>query len=162
MLKNYLSKEKINKRNLWQLAKFAIVGFSNAIVLLVVYNAFLKLGINYQISYVIGFIVSVLNAYFWNNRYVFKNSTSTFFRKLIKVYASYIITYILSAFLLYIWTKIVGVPEEIAPVINIIITTPINFLLNKLWAFRNLNKMEMKDTDSLGDVNIEKSNNLKF
>lgn len=128
---------KLNKRNIIQLVKFVLVGFSNAIVLLIVYNIGLKLGLNYQIAYVIGFVISVLNAYFWNNRFVFKNSTATFFRKLIKVYASYIATYLLSALLLYVWTKIFGVPEEIAPLINIVITTPINFVLNKLWAFKN-------------------------
>ena len=159
MLKEYFSKEKINKRNLWQLAKFAIVGFSNAIVLLVVYNVLLKLGVNYQVSYVIGFVISVLNAYFWNNRYVFKNPTSTFFRKLIKVYASYIITYLLSAVLLYVWTKIVGVPEEVAPIINIIITTPINFLLNKLWAFGNFNKKNTNISDNQEDNNAGLSGN---
>lgn len=130
---------KIYKSNIIQLVKFALVGFSNAIVLLIVYNICLKLGLNYQLAYVIGFVISVLNAYFWNNRYVFKNSTVTFLKKIIKVYASYIATYLLSAFLLYVWTKLAGVPEEIAPLINIVITTPINFVLNKLWAFRNRN-----------------------
>lgn len=129
--------KKVNKYNLIQLIKFALVGFSNAVVLFLVYNGLLLLGVNYQIAYAIGFILSVLNAYFWNNRYVFHDKTSSFVQKIIKVYASYIFTYILSAILLYVWIQMVGVPKEIAPIINIVITTPVNFLLNKLWAFRN-------------------------
>lgn len=131
---NFLS--KLTYKNILQLTKFVIVGASNAVVLFVVYNILLKLGLNYQVSYAIGFILSVLNAYFWNNRFVFKESSSTFFRKLLKVYASYIFTYVLSAVLLYIWIDYLHIMKEIAPIINIIITTPINFLLNKKWAFK--------------------------
>lgn len=129
--------EKFNKRNVLQLIKFAVVGFSNAIVLFVVYNLLLLAGLNYQIAYAIGFVVSVLNAFFWNNRYVFKSGRAHIINKLFKVYASYIITYFLSAALLYLWVDVLHVMVEIAPIINIIITTPINFLLNKLWAFKN-------------------------
>lgn len=131
---NFLS--KLTYKNILQLTKFVIVGASNAVVLFVVYNILLKLGLNYQVSYAIGFTLSVLNAYFWNNRFVFKESSSTFFRKLLKVYASYIFTYVLSAVLLYIWIDYLHIMKEIAPIINIIITTPINFLLNKKWAFK--------------------------
>lgn len=127
---------KLTYSNILQLTKFAIVGVLNAVVLFVVYNILLKLGLNYQLSYAIGFVLSVLNAYFWNNRFVFKESGSTFIRKLLKVYMSYILTYVISAVLLYVWVDIIHIMKEIAPIINIIITTPINFLLNKLWAFK--------------------------
>lgn len=129
--------EKMNRRNVLQLVKFAVVGLSNAIVLFIVYNLLLLIGLNYQIAYAIGFVISVLNAFFWNNRYVFKSGSEHFFNKLFKVYASYIITYFLSAALLYLWVDVLHVMVEIAPIINIIITTPINFLLNKMWAFKN-------------------------
>lgn len=141
MIIKYL--KKINKQNIIQLVKFALVGFSNAVVLFLVYNGLLLLNWNYQLAYAVGFILSVLNAYFWNNRFVFNDKSSSFFKKIIKVYASYIFTYILSAILLYVWTQLVGIPKEIAPIINIVITTPVNFLLNKLWAFRNNRKSNL-------------------
>ena len=124
------------KNSFWQLIKFGLVGISNAIVLLSVYYILLFFSFHYILAYIIAFILSVLNAYFWNNRYVFKNSSSTFWHKLIKVYVSYTTTFILNIILLYMWVDIMGLSEKIAPIINIGVTTPLNFMMNKLWAFK--------------------------
>ena len=119
-----------------QFTKFGLVGVSNAVVLIVVYYFLLYIQLHYLIAYIIGFILSVLNAYFWNNQYVFKQARSTFWNKLLKCYVSYITTFIISTILLYFWVDVIGISEKIAPIINICITTPINFVMNKLWAFK--------------------------
>lgn len=119
-----------------QFIKFGLVGISNAVVLLVVYYILLYVNIHYIIAYVIGFILSVLNAYFWNNQYVFKQARSTFGYKLLKCYVSYITTFVISTLLLYLWVDVLSVSDKVAPIINICITTPINFIMNKLWAFK--------------------------
>lgn len=119
-----------------QFLKFGLVGVSNAIVLLVVYYTLLYVNIHYIVAYVVGFTLSVLNAYFWNNRYVFKQARSTFWRKLFKCYVSYITTFVISTLLLYLWVDIIEISDKIAPIINICITTPINFAMNKKWAFK--------------------------
>jgi putative flippase GtrA len=121
---------------LTQFIKFGLVGLSNAIVLYGVYYLLLKAGMHYILAYIIAFILSVLNAYLWNNRFVFKNSTESFFKKIIKVYASYTFTFLLSTVLLYVWVDLLHVSDKIGPIINIVITTPINFIMNKIWAFR--------------------------
>ena len=121
---------------LTQFIKFGLVGLSNALVLYGVYYLLLKAGVHYILSYVIAFVISVLNAYLWNNRYVFKNSQESFLKKILKVYASYTFTFLLSTLLLYVWVDLLHVSDKIAPIINIVITTPVNFLMNKLWAFR--------------------------
>lgn len=121
---------------LTQFIKFGLVGLSNAIVLYGVYYLLLKAGMHYILAYIIAFILSVLNAYLWNNRFVFKNSTESFFKKIIKVYASYTFTFLLSTVLLYVWVDLLHISDKIGPIINIIITTPINFIMNKIWAFR--------------------------
>ena len=130
-----------SKKNDWkflvyQFIKFGLVGVSNAIVLLTVYYALLYVHVHYIIAYTIGFILSVLNAYFWNNQYVFKQARSTFWYKLFKCYVSYVTTFVISTILLYLWVDILGISDKIAPIINICITTPINFVMNKLWAFK--------------------------
>lgn len=133
--------KKIIKHRNWrfltlQFIKFGLVGISNAVVLLVVYYILLYVNIHYIIAYVIGFILSVLNAYFWNNQYVFKQARSTFWYKLLKCYISYITTFVISTLLLYLWVDVLSVSDKVAPIINICITTPINFIMNKLWAFK--------------------------
>ena len=133
--------KKIIKHRNWrfltlQFIKFGLVGISNAVVLLVVYYILLYVNIHYIVAYVIGFILSVLNAYFWNNQYVFKQARSTFWYKLLKCYISYITTFVISTLLLYLWVDVLSVSDKVAPIINICITTPINFIMNKLWAFK--------------------------
>ena len=87
------------------------------------------LGCYYIIANIIGFLISVLNAYYWNNKYVFaRNEKNNTPKKLLKVYISYGSTFLL----VDIW----HVSEYIAPIINLCITIPLNFILNKLWAFK--------------------------
>lgn len=133
---SYFSRQHDWKSLTYQFVKFGLVGVSNAIVLLATYYALLYFHVHYIIAYTIGFILSVLNAYFWNNQFVFKQASSTFWYKLIKCYVSYITTFVISTFLLYFWVDILGLSDKIAPIINICITTPINFIMNKLWAFK--------------------------
>lgn len=135
-MSNILSRQHDWRFLIFQFVKFGLVGVSNAIVLLAVYYVLLYVNVHYIIAYTIGFILSVLNAYFWNNQYVFKQARATFWNKLLKCYVSYITTFFISTIFLYFWVDIIGISEKIAPIINICITTPINFVMNKLWAFK--------------------------
>lgn len=124
-----------------QFFKFGIVGVSNTLISLGVYwMCFYLLHMHYQLSNLIAFVVSVTNAYYWNSKYVFKSGEKRTFREHIKAYIkaflSYGSTYLLSAALLYIWVDRLHVSEGIAPLINLLVTIPLNFILNKKWAFR--------------------------
>ncbi len=82
-------------------------------------------------------MISVLNAYYWNNKYVFKgNAPNNIPKKILKVYVSYGSTFLLSTFLLFLMVDVWSMSEYIAPLINLCITIPLNFILNKLWAFK--------------------------
>ena len=123
---------KTNK-NVLQFLKFLVVGILNTIIFLVVYYLLLNLGVNYIVSNISGFLVSILNAYFLNSKYVFlKNNNAKNFLKVFMVYGT---TTILSTFLLYLMVDIIKISDKIAPLINLCITTPTNFYLNKFWAF---------------------------
>lgn len=114
--------------------KFAIVGFGNLFISLVIYYLLVFFSINYQIANIGGFITGSLNGYIWNKLWVFKENKQNII-SIIKFYSTYLATWLLSAVLLYIWIEIIGISDKIAPVINIFITTPINYLLNKYWVF---------------------------
>ncbi|HIQ72001.1 MAG TPA: GtrA family protein, partial [Candidatus Onthenecus intestinigallinarum] len=59
-------------------------------------------------------------------------------KALLKTYAAYSFTgLILSELLLYVWISIFEISVYVAPVINLIICLPINFWINKIWAFKN-------------------------
>ena len=91
----------------------------------------------YLLGSIVGFIISVLNSFYWNNKYVFKTEgQSEWLKRLLKTYMSYGGTTILSTILLYIEVELLHINESIAPLINLAITVPLNYLVNKFWAFK--------------------------
>lgn len=130
---------KINKdfiNLITQFIKFGIVGVSNTLISLGIYYICVYFGCHYIIANIVGFLISVLNAYYWNKKYVFKAESKDRFSMLIKTYVSYGITFVLSTVLLYIMVDILKISEYIAPIINLCITVPLNFIINKLWTFK--------------------------
>lgn len=116
--------------------KFSIVGFSNLFISLAVYYILIFLSINYQIANTVGFLVATFNSYFWNKLWVFKNNKNKI-SDIIKFYIVCLSSWLLSTVLLYIWIQKLGISDKIAPIVNLCITTPLNYLMNKLWVFRN-------------------------
>lgn len=119
-----------------QFIKFGIVGVSNTAVSLAVYYIFMYLNLNLYIGNALGFILGTLNAYIWNSKFVFKKDKE---RKnsviIVKTYIGYAFSLLLSELLLFIWVDVLHIPEALAPVINLFITVPLNFLMNKLWVY---------------------------
>ena len=116
--------------------KFSIVGFSNLFISLAVYYVLIFLSINYQIANTVGFLVATFNSYFWNKLWVFKNNKNKI-SDIIKFYIVCLSSWLLSTVLLYIWIQKLGISDKIAPIVNLCITTPLNYLMNKLWVFKN-------------------------
>lgn len=145
LLKIKLSENQMN--NLIQFVKFGIVGLSNTIVsyvvYLVAYFTFRKLGvvptIDYLVAQFFGFVISVLWSFVLNRKYVFQanNETVPWLQALLKTYASYAFTGLfLNSVLSVLWVEWLGVSKLIAPIFNLLISVPINFVLNKFWAFK--------------------------
>ena len=125
---------------MWQFFKFGIVGLSNTAVAYVVYAACIYLGCNYLVANFLGFLVSVYNAYYWSDRYVFKKNPEKRRdprRTLLKTYVSYSTTGIfLNSILLYIFIDCCHISSYLAQLICLLFTVPLNFVLNKFWSFK--------------------------
>ena len=79
----------------------------------------------YHISNIAVYIVSVLNAYFWNNRFVFRQADRkrVWWKVLLKTYVSYAFSGLfLTEILLYIEIHIFGLSKLLGPIINLVIT----------------------------------------
>ncbi len=141
-------KEKLNGTSIRQFIKFGLVGVSNSLVSLAIYYLFIFINPNlYIVGNTVGYFVSILNAYFWNNKFVFTKKEETPMRSFVKTFASYGITFVIQTALLYIMVDILKISDIIAPLINILITLPINFLLNKLWAFKDKGNKTEENTE---------------
>jgi Predicted membrane protein len=121
-----------------QFIKFGIVGVSNTLLALFIYYILIFCNVHYIIANTIGFVCSVINAYYWNSKYVFNDNKSerNHVRSFIKVFVSYASTFILGTVLLYLWIDIIHISDMVAPIINLCITIPLNFLMNKVWAMK--------------------------
>lgn len=132
---------------LLQFIKFALVGFSNVVVSYAIYLLFFMvfqvLGIlsttDYLIAQFIGYVLSIFWSFYWNRKYVFKteNIIVPWYKELIKSFIAYSFTGVfLNSILSYFWVQIIGIPKIISPIINLLINVPVNFVMNKFWAFR--------------------------
>ena len=120
-----------------QFIKFGIVGVSNTLISLGVYYILVYFGVNYLLANAAGFVLSVINSYFWNSRYVFKEKTeSSGVKAFSKVFISYGISFCLSTVLLFLFVQVLEISEYLAPILRLVFTIPLNFLMNKIWAFK--------------------------
>lgn len=123
-----------------QFAKFGAVGVLNTAISYGVYWLLVRLGVPYIAASVAGFFASVLNAYFWNDAFVFRKETGEsrpFWRTLAKTVAAYGFTgLILQNALLLALVEAGGVSRYVAPILTLAVTVPLNFLVNKHWSFR--------------------------
>ncbi|MBQ8108880.1 MAG: GtrA family protein [Clostridia bacterium] len=129
-----------------QFVKFGVVGLTNTLIsyglnvlVLLVLKPY-NLSWDYIAGNVIAFILSVLWSFYWNNKFVFTardGQKRNLWQALIKTYIAYGFTgIILNNVLSHVWINVLGISKFVAPLINLIISVPLNFIINKLWAFK--------------------------
>lgn len=133
-----------------QFLKFAAVGLSNNIVFYVIYVLMLAVGSGYVGANIVAFTISMVNSFYWNNKYVFVGGTVSrkkMFFRFLKTFCCYSVTGIfLSNLLLAFWIENLNIHEMAAPLINLVITVPLNYLLNKYWAFQGDQEEEKNES----------------
>lgn len=114
--------------------KFGIVGVSNTLITFVVYNILLKLGVNYLVANIIGYICGMINGFIWSKNWVFKvdKESKMYFIKFALVN---LLSLIVSTGLLMVLVKQLSLNSTIAQLITTCITVVINYILNKMWTF---------------------------
>lgn len=155
-----------------QFLSFIIFGSINSVVYYLSYSLLVFLGMHYIPANAIGFVLSVISSFLLNSRLVFKEDSEkqkrVWWRVLLKVFMTNAFTgLLLTSLLLKLWLDIVNLSkamepaslalsqsgikisaeelaEYVAPVINMLITTPMNFFINKFWTYRQNRKTEEK------------------
>ncbi len=141
--------EKQNIEALLQFIKFGLVGLSNTLLsygveLFCYYVLFCSSlrseAVRVIAASLLAFLAGVTNSYFWNSRYVFNSGRKKTVRQHVVSYlrtlACYGVTGLALAPAIKLWLSRCGVPYWIAAVIPLTVTVPLNFLMNKFWAFR--------------------------
>lgn len=158
--------EKIYQTKLYrkygQFFQFCVVGGTNFLVSYITYYVVLLLfslntsfqfseivvddnTIKAEIASVIAFIISVLNAYILNKLWVFrKEAKKTGKGSVIRFFTSYGMTFFLSLFLVWFWINVPHFSDKAVPFLNVLITTPLNFLLSKFFTFREKKTIDIE------------------
>lgn len=132
-----------------QFIKFGLVGVSNTLIsygidMLCYYVIFASAAMNETIKIwmitFIAFFVSATNSYYWNNRFVFRAKSALKLKehmvRYLRTVACYGFTGLILSPILKTWVSGMGVPYWIASIGTLIITIPLNFVMNKFWAFK--------------------------
>ena len=141
MLNGFEDNDKKDKNDeiILQFIKFGLVGVSNTLVAWICYYLFLWFDEDlYIVGSVVGGVVSIANAFYWNDQFVFKSNNNDWrskLKRLGKTYISYGGTSLFGLFLLWVEVRFLGVSKLLAPPLNLIITIPLNFMLNRNWTF---------------------------
>lgn len=158
LLHLHLSEE--NWDNLMQFVKFCLVGVTNTVIGYIIYIVvvFLLSPLHVSWDYIAGnlmeYLLSVLWSFMLNDKLVFTLKTGerrSPLRALLKSYATYGFTgIVLNNALGYLWIVQLGISKYVAPIISLMVSIPINFLLSKLWAFRAIKRSTEKTEDREG------------
>lgn len=148
-----------------QFVKFGLVGLTNTalswittfVVILIVgdlcglhelvFGGFTIRNFDANLGNFVGFIVGVINSFLLNKRYVFKDKQEQSEKKAFaKTFICYGATFLLSMVLMNLLLEVAqlhvvlfdkDVSKYVATMLRLLITIPLNFIANKLWAFRD-------------------------
>jgi len=130
-----------------QFIKFGMIGAINTVLTFLIYQGFSWLFTfrwdlgpftitDYMVGYTIAFIITVANAYFLQTKFVFNGEGQKHGAKVFKTYTAYFTTFLITQVCLWIEVEIIGMPKSWAIIPPMIITIPLNFVLNKFWVYK--------------------------
>lgn len=145
---SFLSDPKFSA--LLQFVKFGIVGLSNTAITygidmfcyyVLFAHVFWPEDTKILITAVLAFVVSVTNSYYWNNRYVFGSGERKTALQHLGAYLRTVMCYGLTGLLIgpaiKLWLNGCGMQYWLSSLASMVVTIPLNFAMNKFWAFRN-------------------------
>ncbi len=108
--------------------RFLISGGLNTAVTYITYLALLQ-ATSYKVAYTIAYAFGIVIAFFINRLFVFQ--THRGWRSLIMFPFIYLTQYLVSLAVVFAWVEHLGLPVALAPLMAILVTIPLTFLLSR-------------------------------
>ena len=123
-----------------EIINYLIVGVLTTLVSIGTYGLFAKIiGINYLISNIISWVVSVAFAYITNKIFVFKNKKKEKKQVFIQIYqfVKYrLFSLIIDILLMYAFVELVKIDDMISKIIVQVIVIVLNYVFSKIFVFK--------------------------
>ena len=119
-----------------ELFLYVVFGTLTTIVNIVVYFTLEYIGVNYIISNIIAWFLSVLFAYVTNRIWVFESKSPNIMKEMVLFFSGRIFTGVLDTALLYLFVDILTLGNTFSKITVEIIIIILNYLLSKLIVFK--------------------------
>lgn len=127
---NFLETE-INK-----FIKFGLVGVLNTLINWIIFALLNFAGVYYIIANVIAYAIATANSYIWNSKWVFKYNGKDKKETTVRFVILNLVGLALNTAILYFLVDILLFNKLVGLVITTAIVMVINYLLNKIWVFK--------------------------
>jgi putative flippase GtrA len=111
-----------------EFSRFIFWGGVNTLCGYLVY-ALLLLFLQYLVAYTITYALGILVSYYLNSRFVFRREVG--WRKAVQYPLVYLVQYLLGTGSLYLLVRVLRVNKLLAPVIVILLTVPLTYLMGR-------------------------------
>lgn len=127
MIKKILNKETI---------LYLIFGICTTILNIIIYRGLTLLKIDYLVSTILAWFISVVFAFITNKIFVFENHNKKFLSLFAQFFSSRILTGGLDIFIMFVSVDIFCFNDFIMKIISNILIIIINYLLSKMFIFK--------------------------
>ncbi|MCL1942678.1 MAG: GtrA family protein [Candidatus Azobacteroides sp.] len=125
------------KKEIIRFGKFVMVGVLNTgISLAVIYVLMNIFHVNYKISNLIGYVIGVINSFFWNKHWVFQAKKSGVKREIVLFLIAFGISYLVQYFCLIIMVECFHLNKNLSQLLAMGVYTITNYTLNKFITFK--------------------------
>lgn len=116
--------------------KFGLVGVLNTLINWIIFAVLNFVGVYYIVANVIAYAIATANSYIWNSKWVFKYNGKDKKETTIKFVILNLIGLALNTAILYFLVDILLFNKLIGLVITTVIVMIINYIVNKIWVFK--------------------------
>jgi dolichol-phosphate mannosyltransferase len=127
---------EIGRSGHWlQLGRFAVVGASGYAINLTVFAAMIAARADYRVAATAAFMVALVNNFAWNRRWTFPGASGSAHAQAVRFLIVSVGAFLLSLVVLDSLIRW-GAPKVPAEAAAVITVTPVSFIANKFWSFR--------------------------
>ena len=128
---------KTESKESTRILRFIIIGMLNALIIAtVILVMMMGLGIDYKWANITGYILALINTFFWNKYWVFSSSKGSYWREVPLFLIAFGCAYGLQFLALLLMVEALHINEYLAQVLGSIVYGTVNYLMNGKVTFR--------------------------